>query len=360
MNAATELRVGIVGCGGIANGKHMPNIKKVPNVKMVAFCDLVLERAERAAKEYGTPDAKVFTDYKDLVALADVDVVHVLTPNYAHSFISVAALDAGKHVMCEKPMAMTYAEAQSMCEAAKRNNKLLTIGYQSRSTSSSQYLKKLIKEGELGDVYFIKCPAIRRRGVPGWGVFIDKAQQGGGPLIDIATHSIDNALFITGMYDVESVMGSSYLKLGKTQMESNEWGSYDIDKFTTEDAAFAFVKFKNGCTMIVETSWMLNTLEGGSTIFCGDKAGASLGDEITINGNKGPNLYTHKIKALPKNRMYFKDNNFSAEEYEQRQWYAAIREGTELLTKPEEAAVVTKIIEAIYTSSETGKAVYFD
>lgn len=360
MNANTEIRVGIVGCGGIANGKHMPNIKKVPNVKMVAFCDIVIERAEQAKKDYGTPDAEVFTDYKDLVALKDLDVVHVLTPNYAHSFITVAALDAGKHVMCEKPMAMTFAEAQAMCDAAKRNNKLLTIGYQSRSTPTSQYLRKLVKDGALGEIYFIKCPAIRRRGVPGWGVFIDKEQQGGGPLIDIATHSIDNALYISGMYDVESVMGSTYLKLGKTQMESNEWGGYDIDKFTTEDAAFAFVKFKNGCTMIVETSWMLNTTESGSTIFCGDKAGASIGNEVTINGNIGPNLYTQKVQTGAKNRDYFKNSNFNPEEYEQHQWYSAIREGTELLTKPEEAAVVTKIIEAIYKSAETGKAVYFD
>ncbi|MBQ2755433.1 MAG: Gfo/Idh/MocA family oxidoreductase, partial [Oscillospiraceae bacterium] len=125
------VNVGIIGCGGIANGKHMPSLSKLPNVRMVAFCDIVKEKAEKAAAEYGVEGAKVYTDYKELLKDGDIEVVHVCTPNRSHSFITVDSLEAGKHVMCEKPMAKTYADAKLMLEAAQRTGKKLTIGYQS-------------------------------------------------------------------------------------------------------------------------------------------------------------------------------------------------------------------------------------
>ena len=123
------VKVGIIGCGGIANGKHMPSLSKIQNVQMVAFCDIVREKAEKAAADYGVEGAKVYTDYKELLKDKEIEVVHVCTPNRSHSFITVDALEAGKHVMCEKPMAKTYAEAKLMLEAAQRTGKKLTIGY---------------------------------------------------------------------------------------------------------------------------------------------------------------------------------------------------------------------------------------
>ena len=122
-----KIKIGIIGCGGIANGKHMPSLASLPDVEMVAFCDLISERAKAAAEKYGTPDAKVFTDYKELLKLDDIDVVHVLTPNREHADISIDALRAGKDVMCEKPMAKSAADAQRMLEAAKRNRQKLII-----------------------------------------------------------------------------------------------------------------------------------------------------------------------------------------------------------------------------------------
>ena len=136
-----KVRIGIIGCGGIANGKHMPSLKKLADVEMVAFCDIIVERAEKAAKEYGVEGAKVYTDYHELIARDDIDVVHVLTPNREHSQITVDALNAGKHVMCEKPMAINSAEAKRMLDAAKATGKKLTIGYQSRFRPDSMYLK---------------------------------------------------------------------------------------------------------------------------------------------------------------------------------------------------------------------------
>ena len=130
------VKIGIIGCGGIANGKHMPSLKKLPDIEMVAFCDIIPERAVKAAGQYGAENAKTFSDYKDLLKIDEIDVVHVCTPNISHAEISIAAMEAGKHVMCEKPMAKTAAEARLMLEAHKKTGKLLSIGYNGRSDAS--------------------------------------------------------------------------------------------------------------------------------------------------------------------------------------------------------------------------------
>lgn len=135
-----KLRIAIIGCGGIANGKHMPSLKaNADRAEMVAFCDLIPERAEKAAKEYGIADAKCFTDYKEMLAdeSLKIDVVHVCTPNVSHCPITVAAFEAGKHVMCEKPMAQNTADAQKMLDAWKASGKKFTIGYQNRFRSDT-------------------------------------------------------------------------------------------------------------------------------------------------------------------------------------------------------------------------------
>ena len=160
-------QAGIIGCGGIAHQKHFPALSKVTDrVELVAFCDIIPERAESSAKEYGAPGARVYTDYHDLLAEPDIDIVYVLTPNVAHCEISVAALEAGKNVMCEKPMAATVQDAQRMMDAWKKSGKLFTIGYQNRYRPDSQTLKRLCEEGELGDIYYAQAHALRRRVFP--------------------------------------------------------------------------------------------------------------------------------------------------------------------------------------------------
>ena len=160
------VKIGIIGCGGIANGKHMPALSRVPNAKMVAFCDIIPERAEKARAKYGTPEAKVYVDYKELLKDEEIEVVHVLTPNREHAQITVDALYAGKHVMCEKPMAKTADDARKMYEAAVATGKKLTIGYQHRQKPQSIYAKRYIESGALGEIYYANCYAIRRRGTP--------------------------------------------------------------------------------------------------------------------------------------------------------------------------------------------------
>ena len=223
-----KLRVGVIGCGGIANGKHLPALKKqADKADIVAFCDIIVERAEKAAKEYGIPDAKVYENYKELLEDPQIDVVHVCTPNRSHCEITVDALEAGKHVMCEKPMAKTAADARKMLEAARRTGKKLTIGYQNRCRPDSLLMKKIVDQGALGDIYYAKAHAIRRRAVPTWGVFLNEYEQGGGPLIDIGTHALDLTLWMLDNYKPKSVLGQTFHKLAE-QTETGTPGATGI------------------------------------------------------------------------------------------------------------------------------------
>jgi predicted dehydrogenase len=355
------LKVGIIGCGGIANGKHMPSLTKLKQVAMVAFCDIDRNKAEEAAKKYGTPEAKVYTDYKQLLEDKTIDVVHVCTPNKSHADISVDALEAGKHVMCEKPMAKTPEGARRMAEAAKRTGKKLTIGYQNRFRADSQYLYKLCQAGELGEIYYAKAHAIRRRAVPTWGVFLNEEEQGGGPLIDIGTHALDLTLWMMGNYKPKNVMGSVYRKLGDRKDAANAWGPWDPEQYTVEDSAFGYITMENGATIMLESSWALNTLQGGEakTTLCGTEGGADMWDGLRINGEKFGKLFVTKPGLDADGVDFFDGAKDNPADLEAQMWFDCILNGTEPLVKPEEALVVTEILDAIYKSGKTGQPVYF-
>ena len=351
-----KLRIAIIGCGGIANGKHMPSLKaNADRAEMVAFCDLIPERAEKAAKEYGIADAKCFTDYKEMLAdeSLKIDVVHVCTPNVSHCPITVAAFEAGKHVMCEKPMAQNTADAQKMLDAWKASGKKFTIGYQNRFRSDTQALHASCEAGELGEIYFAKAHALRRRAVPTWGVFLNKELQGGGPLIDIGTHA-----------------GQVFCKLGRDphSPEGNVFGPWDPETYEVEDSAFGLIKMKNGATVFLESSWALNVLKSieASTTLCGTKAGAEIHhggsfekDELIYNSAEH-GLLMEKMISPGIHIDYFRGGPAAEAVREQDQWLNAIINDTDPLVKPEQAFVVTQILEAIYKSAQTGREVCFD
>ena len=356
-----KLRVAIVGCGGIANGKHMPSLKKVTECEMVAFCDIVEEKAIAAAEKYGVPGAKVTTDYMEIANDPDIDVVHVCTPNRSHSFITIACLEGGKSVMCEKPMAKTAADAQAMLDAAKRTGSKLSIGYQYRQDYTHQTLKAACDRGELGEIYFAKAHATRRRQVPNWGVFLNEYEQGGGPLIDIGTHALDLTLWMMNNYEPQMVVGSKFRKLADTENAANAWGPWDPKEYTVEDSCFGFIKMKNGATIILESSWALNmtdTCEGNVTL-AGTKAGATTKGGLVFNGEENGALYTHKIQKCGGVAFYDGYTDDPCES-DARQWIRSIINNTAPCVLPEQALVVSQILEAIYKSSESGQPVYFD
>lgn len=358
-----RLRVGIIGCGGIANGKHLPAVAKIPEAEMVAFCDIILSRAEAAKTKYGTKDAKVYRDYEELLADPSIDVVHVLTPNKWHAPMTIAALQAGKHVMCEKPMAKTAVEARAMVEAAKATGKLLTIGYQNRYRSDVQYLHNVCRAGELGEIYFAKAHALRRNAVPTWGVFLDAEAQGGGPLIDIGTHALDLTLWLMDNYEPKYVVGTVYRKLAENRDKAlaNSFGPWDPKEYTVEDSAFGFVVMKNGATVFLESSWALNTLEIGEaqTTLCGTLGGADMRNGLRINGQKYGKHFIETPQLGAGGVDFYQGESMDPNQIEARVFYDAIMEGKPLVVKPEEALLVTEILEAIYESGRTGKPVFF-
>ena len=358
-----RLRIGIVGCGGIANGKHLPSLKAINRADIVAFCDLIPERAEKACAEYGAEGAKTYTDYHRLLEDKSIDVVYVLTPNRMHAQVSIDALNAGKHVMCEKPMAKTAADARAMVEAAKKSGKKLTIGYQHRHKPEARYLKSVIERGDLGDIYYAHAYAIRRRGTPNWGVFLNEYEQGGGPLIDIGTHSLDLTLYLMNNYRPRMVVGTTYKKVENPEM-GNPWGGWPEGANTMEDAAFGFIVMENGATINLEATWALNTIEPipeGSTQLCGSKAGAQIKGGVSINKAEFGRLIEIRPDMSAGGVAFYDGETVSAADLEAKMWIAhVLDDNAPLITKPEQAIVVTKILEAIYTSSATGKPVYFD
>lgn len=363
-----KLKIGLVGCGGIANNKHMAALSKLAEYcEMTAFCDTVPQRAEQAASEHGADGAKVYTDYNKMYREANIDVVHVLTPNVVHSDATVAAFEAGKHVMCEKPMAHSAADAQKMLDAWKKSGTKFTVAYQNRFRPEVQMLHKACEAGELGEIYYAKAHAIRRRAVPTWGVFPNKALQGGGPLIDIGTHALDITLWMMNNYEPASVSGSVFYKLGHLPQatEGNMFGPWDPKTYEVEDSAFGMIKMKDGSCINLEASWAMNMLESkeASTTLCGTKAGAEIRsgmgypvDELIINrGHHG--LLTEERLSGAGNIAYFEGASAEPGFVEAKQWLEAILNDTEPLVKPEQAFVVTQILEAIYESARTGREV---
>ncbi len=356
------LRIAVIGCGGIARAKHVPGLQRVEGIEFAAFCDILPERAEAFREEFA-PAARVYTDYRELLEKEKPDVVHVCTPNRSHSDITVAALEAGCHVMCEKPMAINEAEARRMLEAAKGTGKKLTIGYQSRYRMDSIYLKAECEKGTLGEIYFAKAHAIRRRAVPTWGVFLNEYEQGGGPLVDIGTHALDLTLWTMNNYRPKYCVGATFKKLNDHQGNSgNMWGNWDVAKFTVEDSAFGFIVMENGAVIILESSWALNSLDvqEAACTLCGTKAGADMKDGLRFNGVKNNCQYVEK-PAFDAGAVAFNEGTAGDKDFhiEARQWIKAVRNGTDPCVLPEQAYVVSAILDGIYQSARSGSPYYF-
>ena len=366
-----KLKVGFIGCGGIAFDKHLPGMaSQRDRIDMYAFCDIIPERAEEARAKYGCEGAKVFTDYRDLLACPEIAAVHVLTPNVKHCEISCAAMEAGKHVICEKPMAATYADAMKMYDTHHRTGKLLTIGYQYRHMDSNKAMKAYVDTGALGEIYYAEATAFRRRGIPTWGVFTNRAEQGGGPLIDMATHALDLTLWMMNNYEVASVTGQTFAKIGPVAAPGemgNDFGPWDPAKYELEDAAFGFVRMKNGALINIRCSWALNLIpKEGMVRLCGTKGGldtAGFG-EVTANHVIANRCVDSKIATrsmFPRMAGTIDRNPMvSPQDAEAKIWVDALLGEGELFVTPEQALTVTKILDAIYESARTGKTIHFD
>jgi predicted dehydrogenase len=324
----------------------MPGYQKLRNVKMVACCDIDGKKAKQAAERFEVPN--VFDNHADLLKLDEIDAVSVCTPNFAHREPTVDALRSGKHVLVEKPMAMNVKEATAMVRAAKKSGMKLMVGLNYRWGANIQALKRYGDAGEFGDIYFAKSQCLRRRGIPGWGVFTQKDKQGGGPLVDLGVHVIDSTLYLMGHPKPKAVSGATYTKFGKRKGVIGLMGQWDPKKYTVEDFALGLVRFKNGATMFVETSFAANIEKDSYNIsLMGSKGGCSL---------EPPKIFSEKNKTLIDiSPVFLKGRN--THEIEMEKFVECILKDSEPPATGQEGLAVQKIMDAIYESADLGKEV---
>jgi len=341
------LRIGIIGSGGIAQNAHLPGYQKSEAVELVACCDARPETARQAADKFKIPH--VYTDYREMLKKEKLDAVSVCTPNAFHLGPTVAALNAGVHVICEKPIAMNAREGEAMCKAARRNKRILMVGLNNRFAANSQALKKFVDKGEMGNIYFARAQALRRRGIPGWGVFIEKSKSGGGPLIDIGVHILDLALWLMGHPEPVSVSGGTYCNFGKRKDIFAPWGSWDPKRYTVEDMGVGFVRFKNGATLVLETSWAAHIDEDVWKVSLVGTEGGGVTDPLKVLQEKHKTLIDVTPRHVP--------NVESSHTEEIKAFTRAVREGKPSPIPGEQALMVTRILDGIYRSSATGREV---
>ncbi|HIQ04952.1 MAG TPA: Gfo/Idh/MocA family oxidoreductase [Anaerolineae bacterium] len=355
----TQLNTGIIGAGFIATRGHIPGYQRLPGVQVLAICDVDEARARSVAEEFHIPH--VFTNYHDLLAMDEIDIVSVCPPNRFHAEMSIAALEAGKHVLCDKPMAMNAAEARQMVAAAERSGNFLTLGLHNRYHPEVQVLKRIVDGGTLGEIYYAKASLLRRTGIPGYGSwFTNKDLAGAGALFDIGVHILDLALYIIGHRLPVSVSGATFAKMGTRQRGLGNWG-IEIHRegqarFDVDDLATAFMRFDDGAVLIVDTSWAGYARSEERLQFWGTEGGAEISSlwadegaplrlQLDLNG-----LPTEARPAVPRASV---GSYFAAIE----EFVNCVREGRQPPITPQQGLTVTQILDAILESASTGREV---
>ncbi|MBD8070619.1 Gfo/Idh/MocA family protein [Bacillus sp. PS06] len=344
----SKLRMGIIGAGGIAQGRHIPAFQQLSeDVTIEAVSDVNHETAKSVSEKFNIP--LVFNDYKDM--FEHVDAVTICTPNKFHAEITIAALEAGVHVLCEKPMAMNTAECDQMIAAAKKAEKVLSIGYHYRFMKDSQAAKRVILEQEIGEPIVARAKALRRRKVPGWGVFTNKELQGGGSLIDFGCHFLDLSLWLLGNPEPVEVVGSTYNRLSKMPNQVNMWGSFDHETFDVDDHVTAYIKFSNGASLLFETSWAANIQSDEESVSISGETGGI--DLFPFQFNQS------KYGMLLNTTADYIEGEDDPGITQARNFVHSCLGKEEPIVAPHEALQVSKIIDAIYQSSLTGESIKF-
>lgn len=351
----SKTKVAIIGCGTIASNAHIRAYKSNPDAEIKYFCDIIKEKAEHSASEYGSGIA--IEDYKVILDDPEVEAVSICTPNHVHAEIAINCMRAGKNVLCEKPAARTYEEALEMQKVQHETGKVLNIGVVNRFNTSVNRIKDVIDSGELGDIYHVYVSFRSHRSIPGLGgAFTTKAVSGGGVLIDWGVHYLDIVMYCLGDPHPRSVSGQAYSKLGKNISDYayvNMWagppkldGTYDVEDFVT-----AMIR-TDGPTISLNGAWAQNIGVNETYIdFLGDKAGIRLqyGSDFTI--------YSAKDGALLETTSKY--NSVDMFEAEIDEFLECIRTGKKLPSHIDTVILTAKIMQAIYDSSEQRAEIAF-
>lgn len=258
-----KIRVGVIGLG--MGKSHLRRFAECPQAVVTAVCDLDEGLLAKAKEEYNIPF--VFTDYRKMLKLGELDAVSIVTPNVFHAAMSMEALRRGKHVLCEKPMAMNARQAKRMVEEAGKHKKKLMIHFNQRYSPEARYIKNTIDKGGLGEIYYIKTGWLRRMGAPMRPSFTDKSVSGGGPLIDLGVHRLDLALWLLDYPGVLTVSAGVFDKIAGDKLRSRGM------KYDVEDLGVAMLRLDTGAVLMLEASWatMIKCEEEMNTVIFGTK-----------------------------------------------------------------------------------------
>lgn len=342
-----KLRLGIMGAGQESINSHFPNCMKNNNIaEIVAVCDVNLQNAKKAAEQFQVP--AYYETHTEMLKKENLDMVTICVPNKFHESLTIDALQAGCHVLCEKPPALTARQARRMEEEAGKAGRILTYNLHYRYAPEVQMMKKMIDSGEFGTLYAGKIQAVRRRGIPGWGNFTNADMQGGGPLVDIGVHMLDTALYLLGYPKPLYAAANNSDRIGK-RGGVGLMGEWNPEKFTVEDGLFGYIQFEGGISLQVETAFALNCKEKQrmNVEIYGDMAGASVFDG---------EIYTEKNNAVVDMKLPFVQEtdkrNLSISNY-----IRCCAEGEEPLITARQGVTLMSIVEALYRSAKEGKVV---
>lgn len=344
-----KLRLGVVGLG-MGRG-HARGYMSHPQADLVALCDMDADRLASEASALGV--AQTYGDAVEMFDRAALDAVSIAVPNKLHAPLTIAALERGLHVLCEKPMARTAEEAEGMLVAARAAQKNLMINFSFRFSDMSFSLKEQVDAGVLGDIYFGRSVWHRRRGLPKFGGWFGiKDMSGGGPLIDLGVHRLDLALWLMGYPEPISVSGSTYDPIAR-QMAENEGKAFDV-----EDLACGLIKFANGATLVLEASWALNIRENEHMVtslygthggLVQRNTGGSYEFEAELYTTEGRSHFTKKL-----------DRRTGSAPSSYAEFIDSILEQRTPVATGEHGLKVMKILDGIYKSASTGKEVRYD
>jgi predicted dehydrogenase len=357
---SAKLRAGVIGVG--VGRAHMRGYIGAEGSELVAICDVDPARVDAAGAEYSVPAEGRYTDYKQMLANAKLDIVSICLPNYIHKQVAEETFAAGAHVVCEKPMATTVAEAEAMIEAAKRADRQLVICYNYRYRADAQWIKKVIGAGQLGEINFVNATWRRETGIPGSGWFGRKALSGGGPLIDLGVHVLDLTLWFLGFPSIRTVSGATrtiFGPEGKKVWGNPRWLGLPSEPFDVEDGAVGFLRFGNGASTVLQATWGEHREPQADMI------------RIEVHGTKGaihltvPN-YRHDdtlrmymeiegepVTVIPGLRQKPTNNH----EMLIAATVEALQAGQPVPVTGEEGLAAVRVLEAMYKSAETGHEV---
>ena len=348
-----KLRVAVIGVGGIA-ATHFPGWKASPHAELVAFGDINPEKLHKAADQWGIDKALRYEDSWELFRQADVDIVDICTPNMYHRPLTVAALEHGKHVICEKPLAPTPQDVEQMIAARDKSGKLLMTAQHFRFSPDAKALKAEVDSGVLGDVYHARSWMLRRNALVPSDTFLEKKHSGGGPCIDIGVHILDLTLWMMGNPKPVTVSGVTQDKLLHQKGAWSIWGgAIPGETADVEDFAAALVRFENGATLVLEVSWLLHHKTSGEDMqmwLYGDKGGAHYpSNELLTSQNERRQQFNTLLVTKP--------GGLEAHAEECKVFAEAVAEGRPSPVPAEQSLDVMRILDGLYRSADARREV---